>query len=429
VILQQFRRCLKPARVKGASLYIVIVIALIIALLCEAMIAAAFYYRTYHALRNRQERLDNNVKSGLNMLLADQGASYYESKSVQLFEDGRDTIRLSKRFWGAFDVGVSEASTGRDSSVTVMLIGNQPDTAKRFAIWLADEDRPLSVSGNTIIRGEVYLPKSGIRTAYVDNHGYEGQPDFIMKKHLTSKRELPEPDVARLTKIDQYFIAGPETWKLRTDTIESSFNGPTHEYHFKEAFTLNTVRLDGNIIIRCDSVLTIDSSARLNDVMVFAPAIVVRPGFHGRCQLFARDSIRIGDRTTFAYPSMIALIRTEAAQVKKQGLIRFGKDCIFSGDLMAWEKVPGVIMPAIELGENGVFRGQIYTALVGIGNKSIVNGSIICRRFLYRSAFSTYENYLIGAHIDAKALSPFYSSAIFFPFNTANLKKIVKWLK
>jgi hypothetical protein len=429
VIRLSLSRNLKPARVKAASLYIVIVIALIIALLCEGVIAAAFYYRAYHALRNRQERLDNNVRSGLNMLLTDRQLIDYDNKQVQLFEDTRDTIRLSKRFWGGFDVGVSKAYMGKDSAVAAMLIGNQADSTKWFAIWLADDDRPLSVSGKTVIGGKVCLPKAGIRTAYVDNHGYEGPPEFVSKKHPESKRELPELDLARLAKIDLYFSASPGNGQFKSDSVACAFSGRTREFHFKGPATLAGISLHGNIIIRCDSLLTIDSTATLSDVMIFAQAIVVRPGFRGRCQLFARDSVNVGNRSAFAYPSMIALVRSEAAQVQKQGLIRFGKGCSFFGGLITWEKIPGTIPPAIELSANGIFNGQIYTGLLGLGDQTVINGSVTCRRFLYRSSFSLFENYLIDAHIDANALSPFYSSAAVFPYALPQTKKIVQWLE
>ncbi|MFD0766150.1 hypothetical protein ACFQZI_14900 [Mucilaginibacter lutimaris] len=410
-------------------MYIVIVIALIIALLCGSLIAAAFYYRTYHAIRNRQERLNNNMMSGLNLLLAVHQPLYDEDKQVQLFDDDRDTVRLSKRFWGGYDVGVSKAYMERDSSVGAILIGNQPDSMKWYAIWLADEDRPLSVTGKSRITGQVYLPKAGVRSAYVNGHGYEGAPGFLSKKHFESKRELPGPDLLRVAEVDRAFEAGKGVRQLRSGTIVRSFGGKTDEYRYRTPLTIAGVSLSGNIIIRCDSLLTIDSTSHLDNVMVFAPAIVVRPGFRGRCQLFARDSIHIGDRATFSYPSMAALVRTSQEQVKIQGLIRFGRGCSFTGSILSWEKVPGITPPATDLGREGVFTGQIYTGQLGFGDKTVINGSVTCRRFFYVSGFTKFENYLVNVQIDANALSPFFSSSAVFPGALPRTKKVVLWLK
>ncbi|QHS56499.1 hypothetical protein GWR56_13480 [Mucilaginibacter sp. 14171R-50] len=423
------RHSSRPGRLTAASLYIVIVVALVIALLCEALIASAFYYRAYHAQRNRLDRLDNRVSSGLNLILSDGQRADYRNELVDLFERGADTVRLSRYFWGGFDIGVSRAGSGRDSAFAAILIGNELDSLSRFAIWLADEDRPLSVSGRTAVVGDVYLPKAGVRSAYVNSHGYEGEPAFIAEVHRFSKRELPEPDILRLARIDQSFSAGQAEERFIPDTLTASFGLPTREYRLKAPFTLKALSLQGNIIIRCDSLLTIDSTAALEQVMIFAPAIVVRPGFRGRCQLFARDSISIGDRAAFAYPSVAALLRTRAEEAGKQGFIRFGRSCSFFGGLLAWEKLPGVFPPAVYLGSKGTYQGQIYTGLLGLGDSTAIAGSVTCRRFFYRSGFSNFENYLIGARIDAHALSPFYLSPAVFPGQGPSTKKIVQWLK
>ncbi|WP_292939362.1 hypothetical protein [Mucilaginibacter sp. 44-25] len=419
----------KIKRLRSASLYVVIIIALIVALLCEAMIATAYYYRTFHQYRERKSRLDNHTFSGLQLIRSDPSKVDYEDKAAALTSDDRDTIRISKYLWGAFDVGVSKASSGKDSSVMSILMGLPIDSAKAGALYLVDEDRPLSVSGNTRINGNVFLPKSGIRTAYFNNAGYEGSPGLFKGTRKDSQRELPGPDLSRITALDHLADEERGGRLPETDTLLVSFSGKAAEFRAKERSTLMHKYFKGRIIVRCDSVLTVDSTTTLEDVTVFARAIVIRPGFKGRCQLFARDSIVIGDRCELRYPSVALLNGKARAMQGPGGFIRFGSKCHFTGLAMVWDKERVQSPSAIYLGAAGIYSGQYYGALIGIPENTTVIGQVMCRRFYLRSGFGLYENYLVNARLDADALSPFYLGSSLVPVVRSGTQNIIRWLE
>ncbi|WP_143822968.1 hypothetical protein [Mucilaginibacter sp. MD40] len=393
------------------------------------MIATAYYYRTFHQYRARKARLDNHMFSGLQLIRSDPSRLDYEDKAVALSSDDRDTIHLSKYSWGAFDVGVSKAVWGKDSSVTSILMGLPIDSAKSGALYLADEDRPLSVSGDTRINGNVFLPRSGIRTAYFNNNGYQGSASLFKGARKNSQRELPAPDLARINALDQLADEESGLRMPETDTLIVSFCGKGATYRSKVSSALMHKYIKGRVILRCDSVLTIDSTTTLEDVTVFARAIVIRPGFTGRCQLFARDSIVIGDRCELRYPSVALLNGKPKAMQVQGGFIRFGSKSRFSGLVMVWDKERMQTPAAVYLGSGGKYTGQYYGALIGIPENTTVIGQVMCKRFYLRSGFGLYENYLVNARLDADALSPFYLGSSLVPVVRSGTQKVIRWLE
>jgi hypothetical protein len=173
---------------KASALYMVIIIALVIGVLCSSLIAAAYFYRLQYQKTFRYDRLQTNVGSGINILIANQDTSFRE-KRIGLFNNPTDSVILKKIFWGLFDVGISEAFIQTDTLNRIFSIANALDSTKWAALYLIDEDRPVSVSGKTIIRGDVYISKAGVKEAYVDGKSYQGDKKIIQGKTHTSDKQ------------------------------------------------------------------------------------------------------------------------------------------------------------------------------------------------------------------------------------------------
>src|SRR5437588_11830421 len=82
--------------IKSSSLYIVIVIALVIAVLCSSLIATAYYYRAEYQKKFRYDQLQNNLGSGINILLTTSDSTYRREKIFSLFNKGDDSVSLQK---------------------------------------------------------------------------------------------------------------------------------------------------------------------------------------------------------------------------------------------------------------------------------------------------------------------------------------------
>jgi hypothetical protein len=415
---------------KASALYMVIVIALFISVLCSSIIAAACYYKSVRMQNSRYTELENNVSSAINCLLVN-GDNDISGKVISLYGADNDSVSLAQYKWGVYDIAIARSFIQKDTLTKVFSAANVIDSAKWSAIYLIDEDRPLSVSGATHIKGTVYIPKAGVKQAYVNNQAYTGDKRLVIGVKKNSDKKLPPLLETRLQQLEQCFKKHytTDSTLTRGDSTGASFLADAKTIDLgKTAKTLSNIMLNGHIILFSDTSITITNSAHLENILVFAPSIIVENGFRGNCQLFASDSIHIGKECQFGYPSCLGLITSEAKN-KAIPLINIENDTKFNGLIFSCNKNSGNTIPVISIGSNVIMKGQIYAdGLLNLKDKVAVYGSVFTNRFTYQSSYTHYENYLINVDIDASRISPYYLSASLIPV-TAKERKILQWLQ
>jgi len=419
--------------IRASALYMVIIMALVIAILCSSLIVVAYFYKIQYQLKSRYDQLSYNVSSGVNILLAPGGADrYQQEKSFSLFGGEGDSVTLLRKPWGIYDVGIARSFTQQDTLRRVFTIGHEVDSANWAALYLIDEDRPLSVSGKTVVKGTAYIPKAGVRAAYVDNQAYEGDERMITGKKIDSKKDLPELNRQRLDELKKLLshLEMDEMQDIKQDSIYNSFEQPVRYLYFgKTVQTLSNIRLKANIVILSDTTIKIDSTVHLENVIIAARSIKISSGFQGKCQLFARDSIIIGDRCSFNYPSAIGTLKFDTDDQSRLSILSIGNSCSLTGTLFTWQQTKSRVMPVLKCGDNLVVNGQIYSCgAFAYKAKPVINGSIYAARFLYQNNFTAFENYLINFTIDEKKLSPYYLTGMLLPA-AAKPTKVLQWLK
>ncbi|HTK19618.1 MAG TPA: hypothetical protein VL442_08905 [Mucilaginibacter sp.] len=415
--------------VRASALYLVIIIALVIGLICSSLVAVAYLYRAEYQKKFRYDQLNHNLSSGINLLLTSADSAYQKETKLSLFGVGNDSVSVQRKTWGIFDVGIVQAIIQRDTVYKIFSIANAIDSAKWAALYIADDDRPLSVSGKTRIEGNAFLPKAGILTAYVDNKAYEGDKRLVIGKKLTSDKRLPALDTNRLILLSSSFSINGNKQSLG-DSLNCSFLKPTKVIDLAgKIYTLEKLSLKGNILLHSDTTLIIDSSVKMENVIVFAKTIVIREGFKGTCQIFASDSISVGKNCRFSYPSCLGIIRSKSTKFSPQAKIIIGESGSINGTVFTWERTPAVLRPLIQLNKRDSVNGQIYAQdALGLKDSCVIEGSIFSTRFLYRNSFTLYENYLINVQLNSNQLSPYYLSSSLLPVSSKK-KKILQWIE
>lgn len=414
---------------RASALYLVIVIALVIGVICSSLVVVAYFYRTEYQKKFRYDKLSNNLRSGINLLLAGTDSSYLKQNKINLFATATDSIVLQKKTWGIYDVGVVQAFVQHDTTYKTFSIANSIDSVKWAALYLADDDRPLSISGKTKIEGDAYLPKAGIQTAYVDNKAYEGDKRLVIGKKLISEKKLHLLDTGRLNILNRYFsISGDKLPGL--DSLNESFLKPTKVLDFaNQPYTLSKSSLKGNILLHSDTTLTLDSTVKLDNVLIFAKTIIVHEGFKGTCQLFATDSISIGKNCHFNYPSCLGIIRLKTTKFSNPAKICLGEATTIFGTIFTYEKAPDQLKPLISLSKKDTINGQIYSQdAVAFKDGCVVHGSLFANRFLYQNSFTLYENYLINLQLSSNELSSYYLSSSLLPVSSKK-KRVLQWIE
>jgi len=377
--------------------------------------------------------LQDNLSSAINIVIAGDDTSY-SRKTYSLFNGEQDSVITSRVFWGAFDIGTAEAFIQRDTLYKGFSLAYAIDSNKWAALYLQNNQRPVAVSGKTAIKGDAFLPPAGINQAYVDNVAYTGDKRLVTGHIKNSAANLPALDSIRLAKFKALMKQdhGDISIPPKSDSLQNSFLSPVIMVNFKkQEETLSNVKLNGNIILFSDTTLTIDSTAILNNVMVFAKSITVKSGFRGKCQLFATDTIGIGPRCRFDYPSCLGVIRYKPGTIITTiPRINLQNNSIFNGLIFSYqEDRKTAVVPLINIGTDVIVKGLIYSqGFLQFNKGAEVDGLVMTSGFLYQTTYTRYENYIVNTTLDEQALSPYYLNSSLVPVITQQ-KKILQWLE
>ena len=413
---------------RASALYIVIIIALVVATLCSSMIVAAYFYKLQYQRKFRLERLQNNLESGISLILSSD-SNYYSEKKINLFYQQEDTISIEKISWGFFDVGIVKAYFQRDTLYKSFSIASAIDSLKWASIYLVDEERPLYVSGKTYIKGTAYLPKSGIKESYVEGNSYEGDKRLVIGDKRESKEILPMLKKSRINYLrmnKESFLNSDSSFKGKI--IKNSFLNPAMKFYFKNVSkNVSNINLEGNIILFSENGITLDSTCFLNNVLVFAKSIQVRNGFKGSAQLFATESIIVGKNCVFNYPSGMGVLKTDT-KTNIQPKIVIGDSCVFKGILFSYEKVKSDAQTLIDLGKDVRIEGEVFSkGMIRFKNGVTIYGGISANRIIYETKSTLFENYLVNTTINLDLLSPYYLTSNVFS-GASNKRKVLEWL-
>jgi hypothetical protein len=410
--------------IKAAALYIVIIVAFLIAIICASLLSVAFYYRIEAQKAARVERLSNNLKSGIALLLSRTNSGADSLKIIDLYGRQEDSVLIGTLGWGTFDLNIMKAFASKDTLKQVFLSGSL--FADSSSIYLADEDRPLLLGGTTLINGNVETPRAGIRAAYV-----EGRP-FVSKKLIfgrikESGRMLPKLNTGLINQLISAFSRSG-TKLPNSDSLENSFFNRPCIYKLNGSDCILKPRsIAGKVILISDSIVTIGSRTNLRDIQVYAPAIIVEAGFKGVCQLFAKDSIIIGKNCEFHYPSFAGVFKPDSGALQPK--ITLGDGSHFSGILFTYENKRSNLQTLISIGRNCLVQGQVYaTGYLKLNRSADIHGKVYTTRFMMQTPTSLYENYLIDVSINRRLLSKYYLTSSLFKIKNEE-QKILKWLK
>lgn len=410
--------------VKAAALYIVIIISLVIAIISASLLSVAFYYRLEIQKKNRLDRLNTNLQSGTALILSDDYKFFDQELQKDLYGDEKDSLSLNKMQWGVFEVNTVKAYTLKDTLKRAFFSGN--NFRDSSVIYLAEENRPLSISGNTQLTGDAELPKSGLKQAYVDGKPYAGK-ELIKGAVKNSTLELPQLDEKQIANLLKYFnTTGGMSLSVKNE-LKNSFFNPVQVYRLKAGpGTISGMKIKGKVVLISDSTLTIDRDMQLEDVLVYAPVIMVADGFKGTCQLFARDSISIGKKCELTYPSFAGVFKRDTSKVQPK--ISLGRNSSFSGILLSYERERSVLQTKITIGKDAKVQGEIYAVgYIEFEPPVTVYGKLYTKRFVIKRNEVLYENYLIDVVLNRKLLSKYYlSSELLGRKEQGN--QILKWL-
>lgn len=390
-------------KLHGGTLFYALALSVIIGLVMSSVILMEYYTRALLRKDVVAEEVERNAESGVTY------ACVFHSdepiNDVDLFGRGKDSVLIQRKPWGAFELCVAKAHTGDQSCERIAMLGSTPDVSNTYALWLADMDRPLKVTGTTVLRGTCFLPRAGIERAYIEGHSFAGR-QLVHGDIKPSSRFVPQPVASKSTEMEglfEYVLTDNDslvTWEeiSGTDEIVQSFSGKT--LVVKENVPIRIDQpMSGQIIIISSVSIVITESSRLESVLIIAPIIRIMDKVHGAFQVFANDSIICGENVMLEYPSVLALFPKEKATVGSGIVIE--KDCEMFCEIFAArsEKADAKVQSSISIDTDTKLIGSIYCGGT-LDLKGSVVGSVTCEKFVLKTNSAVYENHLMDATID-----------------------------
>jgi hypothetical protein len=425
----------RSRRLISSSLVYAVVLMLIVTIICSSLILMTLFHKIHFQNLIELNKLHSNVKSGLNLLLAETDLNKQDKvQNLSLFNGYNDSVELKWDQWGVFSIIQSRSWWKNIQLLKVALAGNYYIDDSSYALYLVDQDKPLSLCGKTRIIGNCYIPKSGVKPAYIESRGYESQ--FLIDGETDYSEDFFPELKEDISELDQtYFIdnliESSDVLKytidsFKEDSLSNSFrNIPILLYSLKD-IKLDNKNYKGNILVVCDGRLEISNTCHFSDIIIYAHSICIQDGFYGKLQLFGRDTINIGPDCKFDYPSVIGLVNQREEGQTGPSLIIIGESVDFTGIVFSSCNTASInIDPILILKNDVIFKGQIiWNGTLEIKGK--IFGTIACKNILLRTPSSTYQNYLLDVEIDLSQLSENYTGVSLFP--SIKPMKIVKWL-
>ena len=419
--------------IKAGSLFYAIVISLIIAIVSSSFILFAYLSRIQFENFEINQQLNLDADSGLNLLLSKQSVvGINEQKSIDLFNTGNGNISLSRKSWGAYEILIAKAVFKNTEVTRIAQVGFYPDSTHLYSLYLVDEDKPLAICGNTIVNGTAYLPKAGVKRAYIEGESFVGNT-LINGQIKESEKTLPKFNSTLIENINTVFtkknITGNDSTiniqgELTGDTVTNNFQNKTLVFINSASIIISGGIYSGNIAVISDKQITVSANAELKDVMIFSPKIIIEKGFRGNLQAFASDSIFIEKNVTLTYPSVLGLVKDD--KLTSASTITLNENDTVAGNLFVYKNEAGVLKPTgLIIKEKAVVLGQAYSNGY-VDLKGTIIGSLMCNKIILSTSSSVYENHLLNAVIDVSRLPKQYVGINLV--EESKVKKVVKWL-
>lgn len=291
-----------PKSIRGSVLPTVIVVSVLILTGMLGLLTLWEQETLLFARSNRLRQARADVESAYTLYRLHAGELMRgDSLEYALYDSlPKSRVRIAVRPWGLYDL--VHVTTG-DSIVSVCRIyGTEP--MRDYTLYYPGLRMPLSVAGNTLLQGILYLPQNGATYARVGSDYYYG-PEIQPAQIRLATAELPKPDSSALQRIAALFTQADKVVPaIPPDSLHSSFLCNTTAVFRLGDAEIYGYTLHGNILLYADE-LRIDSLCRLENVLICARKITVGSGARITAQLFARDTVLVEPNAVLEYPSGI----------------------------------------------------------------------------------------------------------------------------
>lgn len=411
-------------KLKSGALQFAVFVAVVIALLLGGLMLYAY---TFGYMKEQSKGAIENIQlaeDGINYLLNTPEFNSKDTLSIKLTEKENQTVKVHLSQWGIFQKAFVLTQFRKKKFVKTAVLGSLIDAETAPTLFLQDTHNPLTVVGNTTIKGNAFLPEAGVKSGYIAGNSYYGS-QLIYGNAKKSTDVLPtlDPEILKgiVFYLKDYKPASQEDY-ISIDKAKKtihSFKEKTKTVYRKEVIILENQYISGNIIIKSDTLIQIKKTAVLKDLILIAPIIEIEDETKGNFQAIASKRILVGKNCDLRFPTALVVYQGNEEQLptysgnSSEIPIFIDTATKFKGSICYYQtREETDFSTQIKIEEKVGIRGQLYCN----GNlelKGIVSGAVYTRQFVANQAGSIFVNHLYNAVIENENIPKKYGGLLF----------------
>ncbi|HYG52484.1 MAG TPA: hypothetical protein VD905_16345 [Flavobacteriales bacterium] len=417
-------------KIRGSIMGLVLTVTMLVTVLSAFFILRANMDTQAWLLYDNKDRLLNNANSGLELLLS--GNNLVEpgsSTTLDLFEEGNDSVCLERKPWGAFEIVISKAFMGKHSISKKAMLGAKPQDTLPLTLYVCDLQKPLSVCGNTRLVGKCYVSQAGFKRAYIEGQNYSGNK-YVYGTQLASKRDLPELNKSMVKFIEDQLKKPVQVtdsviqFNQVGDTLINPFDKKTIVIESPVVLRMQNCVLMGNIKLVAPEI-HIGNSCIIENAIIITHKLTVEDRFSGDFQVLASERVFIGKEVKLNYPTVVTVFPKPEMNANEPH-IYFGEKTEVTGDVLCYTNTgQESTEPYISFDKESTVYGNVYVN-GKLDAKGKIYGSTYCVRFYLKTNSGVYENHLLNAEFDASKLPGYYMGVPLL--KEGSRKEVMQWL-
>ncbi len=414
-------------KIKASALQFAILVSTIVAVLLASFLALTQTHRFFKTQSQFIFSVIDGANNGITYSLQPKNSF---KDSIVLENDALRTV-IKKTIWGGFEKITATASVKTKTFSKTAIIGGTI-SAPFTSIFIADETLPLVLVGGTKIEGTAYISRKGIKPGVIAGHYFNGK-ELIDGNIKISDGKLPKlsPQWIRDTRSLINHIPSNNDIVIGKEQLNTNSFFDKTQFVYSDKELIVTESFTGNIIIKSEDSITVSANAKLADVTVVAPKIIIESGFRGNASFIATDNIKLENDVHLSYPSALVIMDNEIDPEKNVPLgeepIYISENSFVKGIVVYLpKKIPETKQKThvhITVEPLATIEGSVYSD----GNTELygtVLGTVYTQRFITNKFGSKYINHIYNGKILGNDISPEFCG---LPFDTAK-KGVVKWL-
>lgn len=421
-------------KLKSGALQFTVFVAVLIALLLSGLMLYAY---TFMHMKEQSKGAIENIQfsdTGIEYLLK-QHEINTDTLSVDLIKKENQTIKVHLSQWGIFEKAFTITQFRKKVFIKTALIGSLINSEESATLFLQETQNPLTIVGNTSIKGIAYLPSQGVKPGYIAGNSYYGK-QLIYGSIKKSALALPQLEKSVIDALVFYLkdykpLIQGDYINLETNRrIINSFKEKAKCAYLKEPIILENREITGNIIIKSDTLIRIKRTALLKDLILIAPIIEIEDGTMGNFQAIASKRITLGKECKLSYPSALVLFqenkndKNELSSNTSDNQIFIDSGTIVKGSVCYFRtKELADFQAQIVLEKEAKIKGQVYCK----GNfelKGTVSGSVYTKQFVANQSGSIFVNHIYNGVIENENIPNIFGGIVL----EKEPKTVMKWL-